>query len=126
MSKNTILNFVSHKLATSPKWAERAITVLYGYQTSEEQEAGATKLQNGAGFNGTDAFILSSFANQLEKGRTLSPKQLAIAHKKLPKYRGQIVASISSEKLDALEKHALEWEASQTPKEPKGEESKGE
>lgn len=117
---SAILGFISHKLGTSYQWAQRAISVLYSYQTAEEQEAGDTSLKNGAGFNGTDAFILSSFATQLEKGRNLSPKQLAIAFKKLPKYRKQILASIPSEKLEAVSQQALEWAASQPTKEAKG------
>ena len=56
-----------------------------------------------SGFNGTDANILSSFAEQLLKGRTLSAKQLAIAFKKLPKYSRQVIGFIPADKLAQME-----------------------
>jgi ABC-type lipoprotein release transport system permease subunit len=46
--------------------------------------------------------ILSSFAQQLLKGRSLTAKQLAIAHKKLPKYGKQVMSLIPAEKLEQL------------------------
>jgi hypothetical protein len=107
--------FTAHMLATEAGWASRAITLLYGFQTATEQEAQATAERNGAGFNGTDAFILSSFAEQIAKGRTLSPKQLAIAYKKLPKYAGQVVASIQPDKLDGFLRRASAWAVANPP-----------
>lgn len=82
---------IKAKVSSNPRWAERAILVIYEYQTREEQVVGETQENNGVGFNGVDAFILSSFATQIATGRTLSPKQLAIAYRKLPKYAGQLV-----------------------------------
>ena len=111
-----ITRFIAHKLGTDAQWASRAITVLYGFQTADEQEAGSTKEHNGAGFNGTDAFILSSFAQQVAKGRTLSAKQLAIAFKKLPKYSRQVVGAIQPEKLDAILIRATDWAVANPPK----------
>ena len=113
---NVLARFVSHKLGTDAQWASRAITVLYGFQTADEQEAGSTREHNGAGFNGTDAFILSSFAQQVAKGRTLSAKQLAIAFRKLPKYQRQVVSAIQPEKLDAILIRATDWAAANPPK----------
>lgn len=113
---NVLARFVAHKLGTDAQWASRAITVLYGFQTADEQEAGSTKEHNGAGFNGTDAFILSSFAEQVAKGRTLSAKQLAIAYRKLPKYQRQVVGAIQPEKLDAILIRATDWAAANPPK----------
>jgi hypothetical protein len=57
------------------------------------------KKVNGVGFNGTDATILSSFADQINRGRTLSPNAVAIAFKKLPKYSRQVIGFIPAEKL---------------------------
>jgi hypothetical protein len=34
--------------------------------------------------------MLTSFAKQIARGRTLSEKQLSIAHRRLPKYAGQL------------------------------------
>jgi hypothetical protein len=101
MNKNVIA-VVKNKLATNPAWATRAIVKLYELQTADEQISQTTTNVNGVGFNGTDATILSSFAEQILKGRTLSPKQLAIAYKKLPKYSRQISNLIPSERLEAM------------------------
>jgi hypothetical protein len=78
-------------LATDAAWAHRAIVVLFQQQTASEQASDVTSVENGVGFTGFDAEILSSFAKQIERGRTLSSKQLAIAHRKLPKYAAQLV-----------------------------------
>jgi hypothetical protein len=112
--------FTAHMLASEAGWASRAITLLYGFQTATEQEAQSTAERNGAGFNGTDAFILSSFAEQIAKGRTLSPKQLAIAFRKLPKYSGQVIGAISPDKLDGFLRRAGAW-ATANPPAPKPE-----
>ena len=99
-----IVTYVKNQLATNPAWATRAIVKLWQRQTADEQATQSTGQDNGVGFNGTDAFILSSFAEQINKGRTLSPKQLAIAFKKLPKYSKQIISEIPAEKLVEMEK----------------------
>lgn len=107
--------FIAHKLGSDSRWAERAITVLYGFQTEDEQVSNATKERNGAGFNGTDAFILSSFAEQIARGRTLSPKQQAIAFRKLPKYAGQIEGVTPTVAKEVLTSKAIVWAESNPP-----------
>lgn len=98
-----LIEYVKHKLETDPNWASRAILKLYECQTAAEQSIGNTTENNGVGFNGLDGVILSSFAQQLLKGRTLTAKQLAIAHKKLPKYGKQVLGFIPPEKQLELE-----------------------
>ena len=107
--------FIAHMLGTNSAWAQRAITVLYGFQTADEQVSGATKEHNGAGFNGTDAFILSSFAEQIAKGWKLSTKQLAIAFRKLPKYSRQIWGAVPAEKRDGITAQGVAWAALNPP-----------
>ena len=102
MNKN-VVSFVKTQLATNSAWATKAIVKLYERQTADEQCSGITKEDNGVGFNGTDANILSSFAEQIGRGRTLSPKQLAIAFKKLPKYSRQVIGFIPADKLAEIE-----------------------
>jgi hypothetical protein len=102
-----IVTYVKTQLSTNPAWATRAIVKLWQRQTADEQASQNTGHDNGVGFNGTDAFILSSFAEQINKGRTLSPKQLAIAFRKLPKYSKQIISEIPAEKLVEIEKKAV-------------------
>lgn len=103
MVKNkTIAEYVANQLKTNQSWATKAIVRLYQLQTADEQCSQSTHNKNGVGFTGADANILSSFAEQIDRGRTLSPKQLAIAFKKLPKYSRQIMGLIPSEKLEAM------------------------
>ena len=102
-----IVTYVKTQLATNPAWAQRAIVKLWERQTADEQATQNTGHNNGVGFNGTDAFILSSFAEQINKGRTLSPKQLAIAFRKLPKYSKQIISEIPQDKLVEMEKKVM-------------------
>lgn len=102
--KKDVVEYIKTMLATKPEWACRAIIRLYECQTPGEQCAESTVEQNGAGFNGTDAKILSSFAQQLLRyNRGLSQKQLDIAHKRLPKYSRQVMGFIPAEKLAEIE-----------------------
>jgi hypothetical protein len=79
-------------VGSNQAWAERALQALYAKQTTDERNSHQTIEKNHVGFNGVDAEILTSFAEQLATGRRqhLSPKQLAIAYKKLPKYAKQL------------------------------------
>lgn len=85
--------------------AVNALLGLYARQTADEQQSECTAHQNGMGFNGTDAGILSSFAEQVvnkrargwKHGTELSDKQLALLRKKLPKYGRQLL-QIAEEK----------------------------
>ena len=77
-------------LRTNAKWALRALVVLYEHQTSEEQTMGATYSDNGVGFTGFDGGILSSFASQYQDRGFLSRRQMAILHKRMPKYARQL------------------------------------
>ena len=92
--------FIKEKLITDQRWLMRGITAIYEKQTWDEQQSEMTKEDNGVGFNGVDAYILSSFAKQLKQGRTLSSKQLLIARKKMPKYARQLL-QIAKEKGNA-------------------------
>ena len=104
---SAVMDYVKTQLSSNPAWAQRAIVKLWQRQTADEQAAQTTGHDNGIGFNGTDAFILSSFAEQINKGRTLSPKQLVIAFKKLPKYSKQIISEIPADKLSEIEKKVV-------------------
>jgi hypothetical protein len=79
------------RLAVNPYWATRALVRLYQQQTAEEQTAESTIDRNGRGFNTADAKLLSSFAQQLLEGRSLSEKQMKIAFARLPKYAAQLL-----------------------------------
>ena len=70
---------------------EKQLLYLYGQQTREEQAASVTVENNSCGFNALDANLLSSFAQQVLEGRTLSEKQLKYLSKMLPKYKRQLL-----------------------------------
>ena len=93
------------KLDESNRWLQRGLLRIYAEQTQDEQATGTTHASNGVGFNGVDADILSSFAEQLIKrdwpiGRDLSEKQIALLRKKLSKYAKQL-AMFANEQLPA-------------------------
>lgn len=75
---------------TNDKVLYGALKNLYDCQTSDEKTDGETSHQNGAGFNATDAPILSSFAQFLAKTGFLTDKQKVVARKKLVKYNRQL------------------------------------
>lgn len=86
---------IQDALAKSDVFVERAILALYDRQTAEEQVLAVTENDNGVGFTGADAEILTSFAEWIKKswkteGKRLSDKQRIIARKKLPKYWAQL------------------------------------
>lgn len=94
--------FIRTKLTTSKEWAIAALLKIYDFQTEEEQNAEATVEHNGVGFSGFDAEILSSFASQYLNRGSLSPRQMEILHKKMPRYWGQILKISDTEKLDKM------------------------
>ena len=75
---------------SNDKAVPRAILAVYQYQTMCEQSSGHTVEANGVGFSGVDGELLSSFAQQLQRGRTLSEKQMTYARKKIRKYWNQL------------------------------------
>lgn len=72
----------------------KILLYLWSHQTGEEQQAHSTVEDNGVGFNGLDANILSSFAEQISQGYDLSEKQMVIARLRLPKYHGQLANGV--------------------------------
>jgi len=80
--KAVIKQYIQNQLATNPAWAVKALVKLYTYQTANEQSAGHTEEHNGVGFSGVDSTILSSLAVQINHGRNLSVKQMAIVYKR--------------------------------------------
>lgn len=70
----------------------KALLWMYDFQTDDEKHSERTKQLNGVGFNGVDGEILTSFAKQVIDRNFLSPKQMEILRKKMPKYAGQMAA----------------------------------
>jgi len=100
--KAVIKDYVKVQLATNPAWAIKGLVKIYTLQTADEQASDSTTDDNGVGFSGVDANILSSFAKQVNAGRNLSAKQMAIVYKKMPRYWKQIVSFIPETKLEEI------------------------
>jgi hypothetical protein len=83
--------FIVEKLIASDRWLYRGLLAIFDYQTQDEQASESTNKNNGVGFNGVDAPILSSFSKQLKARGFLTPKQLAVARKAMVKYAGQLL-----------------------------------
>ena len=91
---------VKANLQANDWWVARATRAIFEKgQTSDEQSAESTRYQNGVGFNGADAQIMSSFAKQVidwystDRPRfpfPLSPKQLGMARTRIVKYSRQL------------------------------------
>ena len=67
-----------------------ALKKLYACQTADEIAEGTATHRNGAGFNGIDAGILTSFCEFLNRTGFLTTKQKALARKKMIKYTRQL------------------------------------
>lgn len=87
-------------LDTNDMAVVKGIVAIFNNQTADEQTSQSTRYDNGIGFNGCDAQILSSFAHQIINWSKetqprfrfpLSPKQLAIGRKKIKKYARQLL-----------------------------------
>ena len=74
----------------------------FASQTAAEKQAEQTTDDNGVGFTGIDAEILSSFAKQYEARGWLTPKQMALLRKKMRKYWRQVLTACDLIKLDSL------------------------
>lgn len=97
-------------LARNDKAIARALVVLNERQTATEQAQGETRNLNGQGFTPADAHMGTSMAVQVEKGRTLSVKQLAYWRKpnvrgvpRIAKYAGQLL-EIANAKAAVMQK----------------------
>ena len=102
VTKGAIAEFVRFKLSTDEAWAKKALLKIYEFQTNEEQMRGNTLFYNGVGFNGADAEILSSLAEQFKRKGWLSPKQMAIVMRKMQKYTRQVIQISNPAKLEPM------------------------
>jgi len=91
MNKQQTLVTLQAKLRSDVRWAQRALLAIFRNQTADEQIAADVKHHNQMGFRCMDSIILTSFANQLQQRGSLSPKQMSIVHKLMPKYARQLM-----------------------------------
>ena len=109
VNKSLIKLYFKAHLSTSAKWAINGMLVIYAKQTLSEQSMQTTSELNCVGFSGCDAEIMSSFSEQIKRGRILSPKQMAIVFKKMPKYWEQLWDN--SKNQEATLQAAQVWES---------------
>ena len=100
ITKKETRDFVKNMLATNKAWATKALLKIFDKQTQDEQEYEHTYEFNHIGFTGVDGKILTSFAKQLISRGFLTPKQMALVYKKMPKYWMQIIKISDKEKLE--------------------------
>ena len=81
---------IKNLMETNDKVLCTALVKIYNCQTEYERACGDTVENNGVGFNGCDAEILSSFARFYNQNGFLTPKQKNLARKKMMKYAGQV------------------------------------
>ena len=100
ITKKATTLFVKTQLGSNKTWATKALVRIFTEnQTADEQVSEITRHDNGIGFSGADGEILSSFAKQKIKKGFLSPKQMAIVFKKMPKYHKQVISMSDETKL---------------------------
>ena len=103
ITKAALVEFLRKMLTTNEVWATAALMRIYDNQTDSEKNAEETIVDNGIGFTGGDARILTSFAEWYKSHGWLSPKQMKWVYAKLGKYAGQLAKMeyFSWEKLEA-------------------------
>jgi len=84
------LEEIRHKIATNDTWLCRGIIAIYKHQTEDEKRSRTTSEPNGFGYNLKDSFIMSTLAEHLLRGNTLSEQQRRIARDRLSKYARQL------------------------------------
>jgi hypothetical protein len=90
VTQSSIESFLKEKLSTDSKWALRALSRIYSFQTEDEKSRKDTYYINNVGFTGADGEFLSSLAEQWEEKHFLSEKQMKCLFKLMPKYWKQI------------------------------------
>jgi hypothetical protein len=87
---------IKQLLDSNQKAVERAIVAIYERQTADEKATHSTSKTNGVGFSQYDAEFLSSLAEWIKRGRSLSPRQLAIGRNKIKRYHRQLAEIANS------------------------------
>jgi len=81
---------IKQLILVNDKMVCKCLIKLYERQTADERIEGSANERNGAGFNGVDAPILTSFAEFFNRTGFLTHKQTEVCRKKLIKYVKQL------------------------------------
>ena len=87
---------IKELLLTNDRAVQRGVVAIYQRQTESEQATLSTKENNGVGYSGVHAEIMSSFAQRLLRGMALTEKQMVYARKIILKYAGQLLTIADS------------------------------
>lgn len=89
-------------LGTNENWAKKALMRIYDAQTCDEKRHGETVHDNGVGFTGTDAKLLTRIAKWYEENDFIGAGYMKVLYSKMPKYAGQIFSlpDFNHEKFD--------------------------
>lgn len=82
---------LSDLIDSSDEWAAGALMELFQFQTVDEQSINGTVHDNGVGFNGFDAPILTDMSKFYLERRYLTPKQLIFIRRTVKKYINQLL-----------------------------------
>jgi len=103
-------------LSQSDQAVIHGLLKIYENQTNDEKIDEETKYLNGIGFTGCDAKILTNYVEFYQKRKYLTPKQIAVARKKMMKYTTQLIQFIQVENrtLNAHVTNKLKFDINQT------------
>lgn len=103
VTEKDVQAYIKTMLKTNKAWASKGLQRIFREnQTAQEQSSERTIELNGIGFSGADSEILSSFARQMETGKTLSDKQMALVLRIMPRYWKQVKAFIPADKMEQI------------------------
>lgn len=98
MTKKENIQHWKDKLGNNIGWAVRGLMAIYKNQTEEERSTKATLENNGLGFTGFDAEILTGVAQQYQRTGALYPGQKRVLLKRMPKYANQLYKQYGEKK----------------------------
>ncbi len=102
VTKKGLEAYLKVRLKYRREWALRALYVLYNSQSEHEKFTGHALKKDGVGFNKVDATTLNNIGEFYTRYNYISPKQLEIVHRMIPKYWKQILGLCDKPKLDQL------------------------
>lgn len=91
MTQNEWKEYLQRLIRTNDRALYRAIVVIGDGQTPEELALAETVDHNERGFGSVDAEFMTSVYFRIKAGQPLTPKQLAVARNKMPKYWKQLM-----------------------------------
>lgn len=107
---------IREKLVQGDKqFLTRGLMAIYENQTADEKISMTTVHDNGIGFSGFDAQILTSFAEQWRSKGYLSQKQFNILMKRMPKYAGQLERIAALKRMEKTAEPTVYAEANECP-----------